>query len=1108
MQHHSSSANQAVVSQNMLNFMPLKCHQGSAMEKNDAMIAAGLAANSCLSSILELPANDATNACMFIAFLVAEQIQQHPQTNVTMSATVIEAAERVILNFPAEINRLRDKSLSYDVLEALRIISQVNQDSMFTASNIIQPAVFEQCSLVSIWAKQTAKSVTCFILVCQQYVFLMVCNNTELLLLDTHAVSETFGGNKNGLLVISSNDVLSRYALNNWIYQRVSGNGKHCIYYEVYKIESVAIASRSPTNNQASLSSNIVEENQQWKVQSEKLESETADAACNGVNNSIATQVDLVQSDQSPQLISVSASRPCVVSSSEKSESGSACVEVSQTEVAVHAVQCCNFSASGGNECDDSGIRPNMASSSSNIQHDIICEDEVTSVTNDNKELHDKIKSKRPLKRVGSVNNSKFMSPSLWDNCEPEEVDSIPYDINGLRKFLLVCEKKDMMKVSKDGRPWSTWMTSSRRNFNGIRRLAVCNGSFRCDVTSCQLKGQPNTLQFHSVNGRRRCSICGIEATFVPCCARKVWEYSEGQLCVMYYGDHTCSAKPKTVSRTVINRAVAANPGVSPTKIVLDNMVSLICEDNINWGSVERVANDFVNIKRIHNAKADIMDKINKHGNSFDAVCLLKRESDKRDKFLIYKLNNGCMNNGQPTYVFKSSEAMAKLALDMNCDKEGELNNCFAHVDAKHDRVINMKTITLWTYHPTVRRILRIAVMDVSCENAENLVLFWTILNDMLKEVSGDAMYIFNPRGWVVDENSANWQSIQTVFGANAIKRTVSCEFHYKQSLQKHSHKVEQSTEFKRIGTNMLEAYTEKSYMEAYENMVQFSKEHNSVLDAWLSWWHKRRKHIFRAFKPLDAPNINLAEIGHAQMANTGESKMLMIRACRIDIANSFRQEAVIQAFYTGQCPPGRGPTQAAVKAASHKRQMRIARKYAENLSDCEHDDEPFVAKRCKHRPPNQGKKRKLSADYDENTKCKKQYKTMGTVACASNRFELPPLSELQLQTQKLQPVTLCFTPSSVKKCFGCNKKLCKKPSPEDLVLRKRDFRVYKHADTWVRRDELQNTYYHLDMCCVRLNFPYLSAGDIVVHDDIKQDLSGEHLILLHNAGVHVACAH
>jgi hypothetical protein len=127
----------------------------------------------------------------------------------------------------------------------------------------------------------------------------------------------------------------------------------------------------------------------------------------------------------------------------------------------------------------------------------------------------------------------------------------------------------------------------------------------------------------------------------------------------------------------------------------------------------------------------------------------------------------------------------------------------------------------------------------------------------------------------------------------------------------------------------------------------------------------------------------------------------------------------------------------------------------------------------------------------------------------AATRFELPPLTTLQLSNQMRQPVTVCFSKTAVRKCFGCNKPMnSSKTKPDNVIFRKLDSRQYQHEGVWYRRDELANTYYHFSMKCIQINYPYLSTPDIVLYDDIRQQLSTEHIKQLHEIGVHNACSH
>ena len=53
----------------------------------------------------------------------------------------------------------------------------------------------------------------------------------------------------------------------------------------------------------------------------------------------------------------------------------------------------------------------------------------------------------------------------------------------------------------------------------------------------------------------------------------------------------------------------------------------------------------------------------------------------------------------------------------------------------------------------------------------------------VLQGVSGDNSYVFNPTGWILDEDGAEWNAIRIVFGEHAMAKVVSCEFHFKESV-------------------------------------------------------------------------------------------------------------------------------------------------------------------------------------------------------------------------------------------------------------------------------------------------------------------------------------
>lgn len=69
--------------------------------------------------------------------------------------------------------------------------------------------------------------------------------------------------------------------------------------------------------------------------------------------------------------------------------------------------------------------------------------------------------------------------------------------------------------------------------------------------------------------------------------------------------------------------------------------------------------------------------------------------------------------------------------------------------------------------------------MECETESTETIVIFWSLLNEVLEKFTGKKAYKFNPIGWVVDEHGGNWASIRTVYGNESVSKAVSCEFHF-----------------------------------------------------------------------------------------------------------------------------------------------------------------------------------------------------------------------------------------------------------------------------------------------------------------------------------------
>ena len=155
---------------------------------------------------------------------------------------------------------------------------------------------------------------------------------------------------------------------------------------------------------------------------------------------------------------------------------------------------------------------------------------------------------------------------------------------------------------------------------------------------------------------------------------------------------------------------------------------------------------------------------MNPDQHSFEAVAIYKKELDKTDPFLIYKVNDGKMNN-LPDFVFKSAKDMLLLAAEM--DQSGEQNPMqqeAAYFDGSHSRCVGFKTLGLFVLHPGMRCLLRLASMEVRTESTKNIAMFWKLFYEALSEATGKPGTIFNPYIIMVDKNGANFCGVKEAF--------------------------------------------------------------------------------------------------------------------------------------------------------------------------------------------------------------------------------------------------------------------------------------------------------------------------------------------------------
>ena len=213
----------------------------------------------------------------------------------------------------------------------------------------------------------------------------------------------------------------------------------------------------------------------------------------------------------------------------------------------------------------------------------------------------------------------------------------------------------------------------------------------------------------------------------------------------------------------------------------------------------------------------------------------------------------------------------AKIAINIDKDKNNFLSQEFCFFDGKHKRAKGYVTLTASVYHFLLQRQIPLATMEAEAEDSRNVApLFWELFNEVIKKVSSGEVNGFNPVGWCTDMAGSNLTTLQNVFGKEAIHRIKTCEFHFKESVNRGSRNFEgtKANTFKELAVQLLECVTPECYEKTKEKLKGFVEEEGNTLAEWLEWWDKRKGFLFRAFAPF-GPRMNQAESVHGGWAKT-----------------------------------------------------------------------------------------------------------------------------------------------------------------------------------------------------------------------------------------------
>ena len=114
------------------------------------------------------------------------------------------------------------------------------------------------------------------------------------------------------------------------------------------------------------------------------------------------------------------------------------------------------------------------------------------------------------------------------------------------------------------------------------------------------------------------------------------------------------------------------------------------------------------------------------------------------------------------------------------CGQDSLLTEEPTFFDCMHSRVKYFVSLTLWVFHPGMRCMVILVIIDALKEDANNIEIFFNVFCKSLQNYIGEPGYIWDPYYIMMDEKGANFEAIEWVFGPKFWQaKTKTCQWHF-----------------------------------------------------------------------------------------------------------------------------------------------------------------------------------------------------------------------------------------------------------------------------------------------------------------------------------------
>lgn len=736
-----------------------------------------------------------------------------------------------------------------------------------------------------------------------------------------------------------------------------------------------------------------------------------------------------------------------------------------------------------------------------------------------------------------------------FENIAPEKVEKVPHDIDGDVRYVIedVCGH-DWHELQVDGR-YFKMNSGKKKGTQVVRKIGSCQGSYICQNATCPkltTEGVLNRKEFKADpngTGVAVCAVCDFYGHRVHCGCIKVTEYDPVRrtLSVFHEGKHNClvktdiKGKSKILEKELIDGNIQGKPKQLRNKLIGRYLLS---EDPTKALEMAALTDDRSILDRMRYVTENKSAPERTEVESFANIANLKLSTDTIDPNLIAFTRCRALTS-KPTYVFKTSTDMARLALKMDNNLNPPLvgmANEDVYLDAMHSRCLHYKTLTLWTYHKGMRRVLCMATMEAERENTESLTLFLRLFNRVVAAEADDPNFVWRVKRFMCDEHGGNQNAILKVFGREMMAKTVTCQWHFRKCAREEERKInpDERHTFNKCVQTLMYAPTEHAFKKASRNLIRIC-ERNGCLD-WYKWWEERRYHIVLAYRGFHVSGLNLAEVGHSTM----DKKLSLAMATLDDVTTMIAQVSDYRGHIANTSKSsGKGPTQMEVERRQERHERDLIQAYCDIIEeggDLEAEQniqqgdpraqEP--ARSAKHKAPKVYRRKNptqmgrspgrspLRAKRSKRTTPKRKRRRLNEDSELDESGSDAPDLELDrvphaVEQNHLQqnPPTVCFLNVTIKKCYGCDTKFKdqEREEPMDLVLkyktkRRRPKDPRNPGGEWIKSHEATNTYYHCyDLGCLLNEAPDVRRDRLFMVNETFFALTNGHREVLKRRG-------